>query len=88
MSNKIKKAELISKFGSNASDSGSVASQCAIFTARIKMLTEHMKINSKDNQTKRGLVALVNKRKKLLNYLKNKNNDLYVKLIGELEIRK
>ena len=84
---KNKKIEIIKDFGSNETDSGSADVQIAILTERIKNLTEHFKTHNKDNHSKRGLVALVNQRKKLLNYLSKKNNDEYLELIKKLNIR-
>ena len=84
---KESKKDLISKFSKNESDTGSTNIQIAVLTERIKNLTEHFKTHNKDNHSKRGLVALVNKRKKLLNYLSKKNNSEYLELIKKLNIR-
>ena len=84
---KNKKSDIIKDFGKNGKDSGSPNVQAAILTERIKNLTEHFKTHNKDNHSKRGLVALVNKRKKLLNYLSKKNNSEYLELIKKLNIR-
>ena len=69
------KSEIFTKYSNSkkAIDSGSPESQVAIFTFRIKSLTEHLKLNKKDHATRLSLVKLVGKRKKLLTYLKNKN---------------
>ena len=67
---KNKTIKIIKDFGSNETDSGSADVQVAILTERIKNLTEHFKTHNKDNHSKRGLVALVNKRKKLLDLKK------------------
>ena len=84
---KENKKNLISEFAKNSNDTGSTSIQIAVISERIKNLTEHFKSHNKDNHSKRGLVALVNKRKKLLNYLSNKDNEKYKKLIKELDIR-
>ena len=79
--------EYIKKFGKNINDTGSPEIQVAIWTLRIRELTEHVKIHKKDNHTRRGLVQLVSKRKKMLKYLVRTNPKSYVKLIEELSIR-
>ena len=81
---KIKVIKLLQK---SDKDVGSSEVQIGILTERIKYLTEHFKTHNKDNHSKRGLVALVNKRKKLLNYLLKKNNSEYSDLIKKLNIR-
>lgn len=67
---------------------GSSENQITIFTARIKNLTEHLKINKKDHNTRRGLMKLVGKRKKLLSYLKKKNTSRYDSIIKSLGLRR
>ena len=86
-SNKEKIIEYIKKFGKSTNDTGSPEVQVAIWTLRIRELTEHVKIHKKDNHTRRGLVQLVSKRKKMLKYLLKTNPKSYVKLIEELSIR-
>ncbi len=81
------KQEIIEKFGANSKDSGSAEVQIAMLTQKITELTEHMKSNKKDFSTKRGLLMMVGKRKRLLSYLKDKNLDGYRKLIKDLNIR-
>ena len=81
------KQDLIKKFARKENDTGSPEVQVAILTTRITNLSEHFKTHKKDNHSKRGLVALVNKRKKLLNYLSKKNNSEYLELIKKLNIR-
>ena len=83
---KVKK-DLISKFAINDKDTGSSEVQIAVQTERINNLIEHFKNHKHDNHSKRGLVALVNNRKKLLSYLSKKDNEKYMKLIKELNIR-
>ena len=79
--------EYIKKFGKNIKDTGSPEVQIAIWTLRIRELTEHVKIHKKDNHTRRGLVQLVSKRKKMLKYLLKTSPNSYLKLIEELSIR-
>ena len=84
---KENKKNLINKFSKNEKDTGSISIQIAVISERIKNLTEHFKTHNKDNHSKRGLVLLVNKRKKLLNYLSKKNKSEYSDLIKKLNIR-
>ena len=81
------KQEIIVKFGANAKDTGSTEVQVAMLTKKISELTEHMKSNKKDFATKRGLLMMVGKTKRLLSYLKDRNLDGYRKLIKDLGIR-
>jgi len=85
---KVLKKELIEKFGKNSQDTGSVQTQIAILTNRIKELTKHFDEHPKDHSSRRGLLKLVSKRRALLDYLKKRNFDAYKKLITELNIRK
>ena len=82
------KQEIIKSFQKKELDTGSSEVQIAILSFRIKELTEHFKIHKKDHHGRLGLVKLVNKRRKLLDYLKRKNLDGYTKNIAELGIRK
>ena len=84
---KENKKNLINEFSKNEKDTGSAGVQIAVLTERIKNLTEHFKTHNKDNHSKRGLVLLVNKRKKLLNYLSKNNKSEYSDLIKKLNIR-
>ena len=84
---KDKKQNLVSKFSINEKDTGSSEVQIAILSERINNLTEHFKEHKHDNHSKTGLIAMVNKRKKLLKYLSNKNNQKYKEIIKELNIR-
>ncbi len=88
MLNSEVKSELVSKFGANANDTGKSEVQIAIFTERIKELTAHVNIHKKDNHTRRGLISLVAKRRKLLDYLANNNIERYRSVIAELGLRK
>ncbi|MBS0236091.1 MAG: 30S ribosomal protein S15 [Proteobacteria bacterium] len=85
---KEKKVKLIKDFARGKDDTGSAEVQCAIMTARITELTEHFKANPKDFQSRRGLIAMVNKRRRLLNYLKSKDVSRYKEAISRLELRK
>ena len=83
-----KKQELIKEYAASANDTGSVEVQCAILTERISNLTVHFKTNHKDFGSRRGLLMLVGRRRRLLDYLKNKSFEDYQKLIARLGIRK
>lgn len=82
------KAELVNKFKQGPNDTGSVNVQVALLSANIISLTEHLKTHKKDVHSRRGLVGMVNRRRKLLNYLKGRNEAQYQGLIAELGIRK
>ncbi|MEY8436471.1 30S ribosomal protein S15 [Atopobiaceae bacterium 24-176] len=84
---KERKAELIREFGKSDTDSGSPEVQVAILTDRIRELTEHMKSHKKDFHTRRGLLMLVGKRRRLLSYIKAKDIENYRQLIAKLGIR-
>ena len=84
---KERKAELIKTYGKNEQDSGSAAVQAAILTDRIRELTEHMKSHKKDFHTRRGLLMLVGKRRRLLSYIKKNDINEYRELIAKLGIR-
>ncbi len=73
---------------SNKENSGSSEFQVTVFTKRIKTLTEHLKLNKKDHNTRRGLMRLVGKRKKLLSYLKEISTDRYDSIIKSLGLRR
>ena len=83
-----RKAELINEYAVKPGDTGSPEVQVAILTERIKNLTDHINANKKDNHSRRGLLMMVNQRKKLLGYLKNKNEERYTTLIGRLGLRR
>ena len=86
---KAKKSELIQTYKISEKDNGgSVESQVAVLTERIRNLTEHMKANHKDSHSKRGLLLMVNRRKKLLAYIKKRNPEDYENLIKKLGLRK
>lgn len=81
------KSEIINEFKISEKDTGSVYVQIALLTERIEHLTEHLKQNPKDNHTRRGLLKLVGKRKKMLNYLEKSNIEEYRDLKKKLNIR-
>ena len=85
---KDKKSELIESFGSDKKDSGSPKVQAAILSERIKNLTEHLKTHSKDFSTRRGLLTMVGKRRRMLDYIKSKNEEEYSKIIETLGLRR
>ena len=87
MITKERKAELVKLYGKNENDSGSAAVQVAILTDRIRELTEHMKTHKKDFHTRRGLLMLVGKRRRLLSYIKKGDIETYRTLIKSLGIR-
>ena len=81
------KQEVVKTYGKNEKDTGSTAVQVAMMSQKISELTEHLKSNQKDFATKRGLLMMVGKRKRLLSYLKSQNLDEYRELIKKLGIR-
>ena len=83
-----KKQELIKEYATKEGDTGSPEVQAAILTSRIVTLTEHFKDHKKDNHSRRGLIKMVNQRRKLLDYLKGKDAERYKSLIGRLGLRK
>jgi small subunit ribosomal protein S15 len=83
-----KKQELIKKFAIKDGDTGSPEVQVAILTERINNLTDHFKTNKKDNHSRRGLLTMVATRRKLLDYVKSKDDARYQTLITELGIRR
>lgn len=84
---KERTAELIKEFGKNEHDSGSAEVQVAILSERIRNLTEHLKVHKKDHHTRRGLLMLVGKRRRLLVYIKDRDIEEYRALIKKLGIR-
>ena len=83
-----KKKSLVKQYGKSDVDTGQSESQIAIFTERINHLTEYLKERKKDNNTKRSLVLLVGKRRRMLEYLKKKDIERYRKIIQSLKLRK
>ena len=82
------KKEIVINFGKDEKNTGSTEVQVAILTKKINSLTEHFKINKKDHHSKRGLLGMINNRRKLLKYLRNKNEQRYTYLIKKLGLRK
>lgn len=85
---KEEKVKIIEQFGKRSNNSGAAEVQIAILTARINDLTEHFKKHKKDHHSRLGLLKMVGRRKRLLNYLAKKDINRYRKLIKELGIRK
>lgn len=85
---KEKKQELIGEYRKSDADTGSADVQIAVLTHRINELTRHLKSHSKDYASRRGLLMLVSRRRRHLDYIKRTNPDRYVELLGKLEIRK
>lgn len=82
------KAQIVTDYQRVKGDTGSPEVQVALMTARINYLTEHFKAHNKDHHSRRGLLRLVSRRRKLLDYLKGKNEESYRSLIQRLELRK
>jgi len=85
---KDRKQEVIGEFKRSTGDTGSPEVQIAILTTRINGLTEHMRTHKKDYASRRGLLALVSRRRRLLDYLRRVNPQQYLDIIGRLGIRK
>jgi small subunit ribosomal protein S15 len=85
---KEQKSELIGKFGSNGKDTGSTGVQVALLTQRISELTEHLKVHKHDHHSRRGLLKLVGRRRRLLTYMQRHDLDGYRALIKELGLRR
>ena len=83
-----RKQEIVTKFGENAQDTGSTRVQVALLTVRINHLTEHLREHKKDHHSRRGLLMLVGRRRRLLNYLQKKDLEGYRALIAELGLRR
>ena len=85
---KDSKAEIVKKYGKTPTDTGTPEVQIALLTARINDLTPHFEKHSKDHHSRVGLLKMVGKRRRLLDYLQAKNIDRYRKIIEDLQIRK
>ncbi len=85
---KEEKLELIKKYGTNENDSGKSEVQIALLTKRINDLTSHFNVHKKDHHSRRGLMMMVGKRRRLLDYLVDKDIERYRTIIKELNIRK
>jgi small subunit ribosomal protein S15 len=86
--NSEKKSEIIADYGLGPADTGSTEVQVALLSARISELTAHFNDHQKDHHSRRGLLRMVNQRRKLLDYLKSNDQDRYQKLIGRLGLRR
>ncbi|HEX4917233.1 MAG TPA: 30S ribosomal protein S15 [Limnobacter sp.] len=84
----INKAAILAEYQRAKGDTGSPEVQVALLTARINSLTDHFKVNAKDHHSRRGLLRMVSRRRKLLDYLKRTDADAYRNLIGKLGLRK
>ncbi len=82
------KKEVVAEYAQSKNDTGSVEVQCAIITKQVLALTEHLKVHKKDFSSKRGLLILVGKRRRLLDYLKSESAARYEALIKKLDLRK
>ena len=85
---KGKKTEVIGEFATTKGDTGSPEVQVAILTNRISTLTEHFKVHKKDNHSRRGLLKMVSRRRKLLDFVRGKDKERYKNLIERLGIRR
>ncbi|MBA3328950.1 MAG: 30S ribosomal protein S15 [Solirubrobacterales bacterium] len=83
-----RKLELVSRFGTDDRDTGNTRVQIALLTERINELTEHLRSNSKDHHSRRGLLMLVGRRRRLLNYFQKRDLEGYRALIKELGLRR
>ena len=88
MIQKEKKTQVIAEYATHEGDTGSPEVQIAILTARINELTEHLKVHKQDNHSRRGLLKMVCKRRKMLDYLAKKDVERYRAIIAKLGIRK
>jgi small subunit ribosomal protein S15 len=86
--NADKKLEVVSRFRTHDHDTGSPEVQIALLTERITYLTEHFRTHVKDHHSRRGLLRMVSKRRRLLDYLKRSSLDRYRKVVGALNLRK
>lgn len=83
-----KKVELIAKFAKHPGDTGSSEVQIALLSERVSELTEHMREHKNDHHSRRGLLKLVSRRRRLLNYLKNRDLERYKNVVSDLGLRK
>jgi small subunit ribosomal protein S15 len=84
----VQKSEIVTQYGRNPTDTGSPEVQVALLSARINQLSEHFAGHEKDHHSRRGLLKMVNQRRKLLDYLKQKDQGRYQELIGRLGLRR
>ena len=85
---KDKKQELVGKYGRSDTDTGSAEVQVAMLTERINELTEHLRSNGKDHHSRRGLLKMVGRRRRLLRYLESSDLERYRSLVAELGLRR
>ncbi len=83
-----RKQEIVTQYGDNPEDTGNTRVQIALLTARINDLTEHLRTHRKDHHSRRGLLVLVGKRRRMLNYMQRNDLDAYRELIRELGLRR
>ncbi len=83
-----RKQEIVTQYGDNPQDTGNTRVQIALLTARINELTEHLRTHRKDHHSRRGLLVLVGKRRRMLNYMQRNDLDAYRQLIRELGLRR
>jgi len=83
-----RKQELVAKFGKGESDTGSAEVQIAVLTDRINLLTQHLRTHSKDHHSRRGLLKMVGKRRRILRYLESSDLERYRSLVAELGLRR
>ena len=88
MITKTKTAEITTKYGKSAKDSGNTSVQIALITERITMIADHLKSHQKDYASQLGLMKLVGQRRRLLNYLRRRDLSEYAKLLKQLNLRK
>ena len=86
--NAEQKLEVMRKYGKDSQDSGSTSVQVALLTKRIEELSQHLQVHKKDHHSRRGLLMMVGKRKRLLSYLERTNYDGYKELIASLGLRR
>ena len=86
--NRDEKKKIIANFAKDKKDTGSTEVQIAIFTSKIENLKDHLLEHKKDNHSRRGIMLMVAKRRKLLNYLKRKNPESYSEILVKLGLRK
>ena len=86
--NAVRKAEIIKDYQQDTSDTGSPEVQVALLTHNINEVQDHFKAHKKDHHSRRGLIRMVNQRRKLLDYLKGKNSERYASLIQRLGLRR
>ncbi len=83
-----RKQEIVAEYGDNPEDTGNTRVQIALLTARINDLTEHLRTHRKDHHSRRGLLVLVGKRRRMLNYMQRNDLDAYRELIRQLGLRR